>query len=271
VTRIRATSLAGEVERAVGVVGMAVVPSDELGGRMAARQILAGYVEPAVTRSAYCVDHGVVVPQQFLVGDVLADCHVEVAMHVSFAHCRTELIGDTLRARMIGGDTGAHQPVRGGQALEHVDLHARFGGQFHRGVTGRGTGPDDRDVQRAERGVDRRQLHRIRPVGTDGVFGVVLRIDVEVGGVDFFEVVLGIDGLDRAFLDAGTAVDAGVGVDVQHFRGRERFLVRCGMDAVDRTDIDARGVVAARLRNHISHGSPLPEYTQSDVDWKPRL
>ncbi|GCE43493.1 hypothetical protein Rhow_007723 [Rhodococcus wratislaviensis] len=38
------------------------------------------------------------------------------------------------------------------------------------------------------------------------------------------------------------------------------------MDAVDRTDVHARRVVAARLRDHICHGSPLPEYAQSDVE-----
>src|SRR5438477_215997 len=86
----------------------------------------------------------------------------------------------------------------------------------------------------------------------DGFGGLLL----EVVGVDLDEVppllrdlVLGEDGVDRAGIDAGAAVDALVGVDEVHV-GR---IV--GVDAVDRADLDAGRVLDADawLGDHVSH------------------
>ena len=59
-----------EVDLEVGVVGMAVVPADELGGGVGAGEVLAGDAERPVGRRAGGVDDRVVVLEQVLTGDV---------------------------------------------------------------------------------------------------------------------------------------------------------------------------------------------------------
>ena len=59
-----------QVELEVTVVGMSVVPGHELGGGLAARQVLAGDAHPAVGLGADRVDHCVVVPRQVVGRDV---------------------------------------------------------------------------------------------------------------------------------------------------------------------------------------------------------
>jgi hypothetical protein len=79
---------------------------------------------------------------------------------------------------------------------------------------------------------------------------------LEVVGVDLDEVspllghfILRKDRVHGARVDASAAVDALIGIDVIHVRG----IV--GMDAIDRTDLDARGVfyVDARLDDDVCH------------------
>ena len=62
-----------EVDLEVGVVGMAVVPADELGRRVGARQVFAGDSERPVQGRAGRVDDRVVVGQKLLARDVLAE------------------------------------------------------------------------------------------------------------------------------------------------------------------------------------------------------
>src|SRR2546429_7346812 len=63
------------------------------------------------------------------------------------------------------------------------------------------------------------------------------------------------DRLDRARRDARPAVDALVGVNIEHVRAREGVFVLARVDAVHRTDIHARGVLRsdARLADDIGH------------------
>ena len=64
------------------------------------------------------------------------------------------------------------------------------------------------------------------------------------------------DRLDRANRLTGAAVNAFLGIDIELVFFRKFFgLVLCGMDAVDRTDIDASGIlhVDAGLSNDIGH------------------
>ena len=113
-----------EVHLEVGVVGMAVVPADELGRRVRAGELFAGYAEGAVERRAGRVDDRVVVGEQVLAGDVLAE--VDVAEEAK-ARVRGGLLvdaGHRLDLRVIGGDARADEPPWRGQALEHVHLEA---------------------------------------------------------------------------------------------------------------------------------------------------
>ena len=80
-------------------------------------------------------------------------------------------------------------------------------------------------------------------------------------------LVLGEDGVDRACLDAGIAVDALLGIDEELVDLRIVGLIRGWVDAIDRTHLDARIVLDpdARLGDHVSQSyRPLP--TPSELD-----
>ncbi len=134
---------------------------------------------------------------------------------------------------MVGGDPGAHQPVRRRQPFEDVDPHPVLGKQFVGGIHGRGTGPDDRDRQWAARtGIDKRRLDHRRQLGGRRhlLVGGPLRIE---GGVERDERQLlglqpgvGCDRPDRAGRHAGAAVDTRRRIDVEHLGGGEARLVR---------------------------------------------
>src|SRR3954465_7572592 len=70
------------------------------------------------------------------------------------------------------------------------------------------------------------------------------------------DLVLGEAGVDRAGLDARVAVDALLGVDVELLDVVVVGLVGRGVDAVDRTHLDARVVLLAdaRLGDDVGHG-----------------
>src|SRR5262245_15618115 len=63
------------------------------------------------------------------------------------------------------------------------------------------------------------------------------------------------DGLDRAGGHTRAAIDALVGMNIEHFSGRERRFILTRMDTVDRTHVDTRCVLGiyAGLANDISH------------------
>ena len=120
-----ARSADSEVDLEVGVVGMAVVPADELGRRVRAGQLFAGDPERPVDGRAGRVDDRVVVLEQLLAGDVLAEGDVA---EVAEARVRGGLLVDAchrLDLRVVGRDARAHQPPRRGQPLDHVDLDRR--------------------------------------------------------------------------------------------------------------------------------------------------
>src|SRR5215203_2741905 len=70
------------------------------------------------------------------------------------------------------------------------------------------------------------------------------------------ELVLGEARIDGARLDAGVAVDALLGVDVELLDLVVVGLVRRRVDAIDRAHLDARVVLGpdAGLRDHVGHG-----------------
>ena len=116
-----------EVDLQAGVVGVAVVPADELGRGVRAGQVFAGDAQRAVHRRAGRVDDRVVVLQQVLARDVLAEGDVA---EVAKARVRRGLLvhaRDRLDLRVVGRDARAHEPPRRRQALDHVDLEAGVG------------------------------------------------------------------------------------------------------------------------------------------------
>ena len=137
-----------EVDLQVGVVGMAVVPADELGGGVRAGQVFAGDAERAVQRRAGRVDDRVVVGEQVLARDVLAEGDVA---EVAKARVRGGLLVDArdrLDLRVVGRDAGAHEPPGRRQALDHVDLEAGVCvlEQVPGGVEAGGAGADHGDA-----------------------------------------------------------------------------------------------------------------------------
>src|SRR5690348_10579769 len=78
--------------------------------------------------------------------------------------------------------------------------------------------------------------------------GEEIGVDLQVLGMLGGQIVLVVDGLDRAYRLAGTAVHAFVGVDVEH---PGTFV-----DAVDGAFLDARLVfdVHTRFGDHVGHG-----------------
>ncbi len=68
---------------------------------------------------------------------------------------------------------------------------------------------------------------------------VVVDVDLDVLRPFFGQVFLREDCLHRALIDAQAAVDAGVGVDVELIARAEVGFGLGGVDAVNRTDLDA--------------------------------
>src|SRR5207249_5425188 len=70
----------------------------------------------------------------------------------------------------------------------------------------------------------------------------------------------------------GAAVDARFGVDVELGLRLELRLILLGMDAVDRANLDARGVlrVDAGLCDHVGHGADPPWRSSSRHGRAPR-
>jgi hypothetical protein len=143
-------ALAGEVELLRAVVRVGVVPADEGGGGVAARQVFAGDAELPVGLAAEGVDDGVVVALQVLHLYVLPD--LDVAEEAE-ALARRGLLVDAdhrLDLGMVGGDTPADQAEGRGEAIEEVDegVGSLVLEDVLSGVEAGGTGADDRDAYR---------------------------------------------------------------------------------------------------------------------------
>lgn len=235
---------------------MPVVPADEVDYGVVAGEAFTRYSEGAALRSADGVHDRMVVGHQLTVRQVPADVHVEMAVHPFVPQHPLEDAHYGLRALVIRRDPGANQAVRGRQAFEHVDLDA-FDRDEGLGRIGRGrTGAHDRHPQGARRHC---RMVDWRFAATDG-FG---RMTLEITGVDVAEalqfrrqIILVVDRVDRTFLQAGAAVDAGRRVDVEHLGTVEAIGGACRPDAVDRTHRYTAGVFAAVLGDDVGHRTP---------------
>ena len=117
--------LAAEIELAVAVVRMAVIPGDKVAGAMAPRQVFAGDAQrPADvgTRRKY---HRVIAFPQLVDGDIASDR--DAADETKPWRCGDPVEGcrDQLEFRMVGSDAEPDQSVRHRQLLEHVDGERR--------------------------------------------------------------------------------------------------------------------------------------------------
>ena len=140
--------LAGEVEREVLEVGMAVVPGDEFGCRPGAGQVLARDPEHPVGLCAHRVDDGVVEPHQLVVLDVLADLDVAEEAEPGVERRLLERARDRLDVRVVGRHSKPDEPPRRRQALDHVDLDVEVAREQRGGRVEAGwAGTDDGDAE----------------------------------------------------------------------------------------------------------------------------
>src|SRR5699024_1098447 len=128
----------------IAVVGMPVVPGDELRGRHAARQVLTLNAQGTVAGSSGGEHHGMVAPLQVLQVEVAAEFDVsEKADPLVPAGAREQLL-DAFDAVVVRSHSVADESVRSGEPVENVDVYAvvLFEQRFGRVKTG-GSGTDD--------------------------------------------------------------------------------------------------------------------------------
>ena len=141
--------LVAEIDWQIGEVGVTVDPGHDLGSGAGTGQVHAVDVQPAVIGRADGVDDGVVVRQQVIVAEVLADLDVEEEPEFAATGDPVEERSDPLGGLVVRRHPGAHQPVWGGQLLEDIDPHTGLGEQFVGGIHRSRTGSHDRHGQRA--------------------------------------------------------------------------------------------------------------------------
>ncbi len=147
--RARAT----EIEVEVAVIGMAVVPAHEIGGRPAAGELFAGDPQRAIRGRAGGVDERVVVLKELLALNVPAELDVPKEAKAGVQGGFLIHPRNGLDLGVIGRDARAHEPVRSGKALEHIHLHRRLLQKMPRGVEASGTRADHGDAHGREVGV----------------------------------------------------------------------------------------------------------------------
>ena len=156
--------LAGEVERDVLEVGVAVVPGDERRCGPGAGQVLAGDPHAPVGLRTERVDDGVVETRELLVADVPP--HVDVPEKAEAGPLRG-LLEDTrhrLDVRVVGRDPEPDEPPRRRQPLDHVDLDRDVGGEQRSGSVEAGRPrPDDGNAKRARIGHGARIITGVEP------------------------------------------------------------------------------------------------------------
>ena len=129
----------GEVELVVGVVRVAVVPGDELRGRVRAGAVLARDAEAVVGRGADRVDDGVVALQQVLAGDVRAELDAAEEAEARVLGGLLVDARDALDLRVVRRDAGAYEAERrrAGPRAGPPRIRPSGAGRWRRSQTGR--------------------------------------------------------------------------------------------------------------------------------------
>jgi hypothetical protein len=130
---------------------MAVVPGHELRGGVAALQILAGDAHAPVGLGARRVDDLVIVTPEIRRRQVPAELDAAEEPKARMRRHLVEGRGDGLDLLVIGRHAGADEAVRGGHAVEEVDLDgvALLLQQMVGGVEAGRARADDRDSERS--------------------------------------------------------------------------------------------------------------------------
>src|SRR4051812_34296887 len=91
------------------IVGMAIVPADDIGGGAASRKVFADNPERSPRRSANGVDDSVMRLDQFGMRYMQPDLDVEIQVHRVPGQGALECIGCSLGVKMIRGNTIPYQ------------------------------------------------------------------------------------------------------------------------------------------------------------------
>ena len=119
--------LGSKVEALVAVVGMAVVPPDKCGCRMAPWQIFAPNAQTSVTLGAGGKQDLVVMSQDLCQGEIRAEPYVPEETKAGSRGGFLELLDDAFRLFVVRGDATANEAVRSRQAVEQVHGDAATG------------------------------------------------------------------------------------------------------------------------------------------------
>ena len=139
-----------EVEVAVLEVGMAVVPADELGGRVHATELLAVDAHRAVGFVAGRVDDAVVVAFEIGNAQVTADHDVAEEAEALIGRGLVVDADDVLDLLVVGRDAATHETKRCGQSIEQIGrAHEVALLQSSNRVEPTWTRTHDRDAQRS--------------------------------------------------------------------------------------------------------------------------
>ena len=69
----------------------------------------------------------------------------------------------------------------------------------------------------------------------------------------FRDVFERVNRVGRASRDAGSAIDAAFGIDIHLGGGFETGLIRLGMNAIGRANLNTEGIFDASISNYIGH------------------
>ena len=241
-------ALGRQVELELAVVGVAVVPGDELGGRPAAGQVLAGDAERLVGLRAGRVDDRRVVLHQLGVRDV--DARPRRCRRTG-SRARSVCRSNVSSRRLISWWSGATPPRSsphgvGSRSKRSISASPRARSRHGGGERAGGPGADDRHA--AARAGHHAAVRSAVPASAKNS-----RVEVERVVVLRGQLEVGEDRVDRARLDAGVAVDADLGVDVELLGGLEVGRPRLRVDAVHRADLDAGVVLDAAADDDVGH------------------
>ncbi|MBK8230960.1 MAG: hypothetical protein IPK72_10330 [Candidatus Eisenbacteria bacterium] len=148
--------LLSEIELLLAIVGVGVVPADELGCRVAAREIFTRDAHAAVGLGADGVDDAVVVGLEVQPGEVGAIGYVAKEAEAGVLSHLLVGLDHRLDLLVVRCDAAPHQTEGGRETVVHVDRDREVLGllQEVRGVEAGGAGTDDCDPQRIRGSAD---------------------------------------------------------------------------------------------------------------------